>query len=628
MRIHNRNWMKVLPLAGLFAAVILLAAGALIPPTAAYQDATPTPTVAAVATESATQAPSATPAATATPTLTPYPTSTPSAPTLVPPTPLPTLTPTPYTPPSQSALAAVQTLDTLRVGTLYNAFPFSWLNERGEVEGYEAEVLRALGAEVGIDIEFMQVTRNNAENMLLSERVDVLIGQQIHTRDRDTRLDFSHPYFVNYEMMVVLTDAPYNTLQDLAGQPVSVAIGSRSERALRNWAAQNSVTFDIRTYFTEEAALDALQNGEVAGMVGPLDSLRRAGRQGMRLITEPVLTEYYGIVVRQHDVNLRNLLNRSIQRLKASGRLEVIFADWFNEDPVDFTQLIPIYDALFDDPRGIDDFPTDMPYPAQSITDRIASGQPLRVAGLVPFGQEPPNALYRITNAFNQALIQEMARRWNVQVEVVPGSPLTAVDAVVGGMADIAVGVTPRWDGADRAEYSQPYILHGDRLVVPTNSQVVNGFQDMLGTGWWIGYFADDAPDADKIRAIADQFGVGQNVRDPFAIQDEDNALYAMTVENNLDAVFGDSLRLTALIRDGYEGSVRMLDTPFGDSVPVAFALPRNDADFRELVNFTLQDMARDGTFQQLWAEHFGVGDPIPVRYVAPVHPDARTEGE
>ena len=39
-----------------------------------------------------------------------------------------------------------------------------------------------------------------------------------------------------------------------------------------------------------------------------------------------------------------------------------------------------------------------------------------------------------------------------VQIEVVPGSPLTAVDMVVSGAADIAVGVTPRWDGADRYE--------------------------------------------------------------------------------------------------------------------------------------------------------------------------------
>ncbi len=604
----------------LLIALALLATGSLNGPSAAYQDATATPTPAESPMPTATE----TPAPTSTPTLTPYPTSTPSAPTLVPPTPLPTLTPTPYTPPEQSALAAVQTLDTLRVGTYFNAFPFSWMNERGEIEGYEADILRAIGIELSIEIDFTQVTRNNDENMLLGERVDVLIGQQVHTRDRDERFDFTHPYYVNHEMMVVLTDAPYNTLQDLAGQPVGVAIGSRSERALHNWSVQNGVQFDVRTYFTEDAALNALEAGEVAGMVGPLDSLRRAGRQGMRLIDEPVLAEYYAIVLRKGDVNLRNVLNRSLQRLKASGRLDAIFSDWFQEDPIDFDQLVPVYDALYQDERTVNDFPTDMPYPEHSVVERIANGESIRVAGIVPQGQEAPNALYEITNALNDALIREMARRWNVQIAIAPASPLDAVNLVANGQADIAVGASPRWDGADRVEYSQPYILHGDRLAVPVNSQVENGFQDMLGTGWWIGYFADDAPDAEKIQALADAFGVSQNIREPFAIQNEGNALYAMVVENNLDAVFGDSLRLTALIRDGYEDRVRLIETPYGDELPITFAMPRNDSDFRALVNATLQDMAQDGTYQRLWAEHFDLGDPLPIVTYAPVSPDVK----
>ena len=55
-------------------------------------------------------------------------------------------------------------------------------------------------------------------------------------------------------------------------------------------------------------------------MVGPLDSLRRAGRQQMsgRRAGD---AEPYAIVMRRSDNNLYRLLNRSLQRLKASGRL-------------------------------------------------------------------------------------------------------------------------------------------------------------------------------------------------------------------------------------------------------------------------------------------------------------------
>jgi polar amino acid transport system substrate-binding protein len=560
------------------------------------------------------------------PTNTPRPSLTPTlpAPTLIPPTPMPTITPTPYEPPTMSGLAVAQTIGKLRVGTYYNEYPFSWLNEYGEVVGYEVDILRAIGIELGVEVEFTQVTRQSAEEMLLSERVDVLIGQQVHTRDREDWLDFTDAYYLNEERMVVRTDAPYNTLPDLAGLPVSVEIGSRSERALRNWSRLNGITFDIRTYFTESSALDALANGEVQAMVGELDSLRRAGRQQMRLIDEPVLVEPYTMVIRRWDVNQRNLLLRSLQRLKASGRLDEIFKTWFPGESIDFTRLVPVYDALYDDTRGLNDFPNDIPYPANPVLGRLGSGQTLRVAGLVPPGQAAP-AQARMLNAFNQALVEEMARRWGVQIEIVPGSPITAVDQVVSGQADLAVGVSPRWDGADRVEYSQPYVGHGDRLMVKTNSQVKNGFGDMLGTGWWIGYFADDSLDAENIKKFAGIFNVSQNINEPFAIQDENRAIPAMVDDDNLDAIYGDNLRLIALMREGqYEDRVKILDTPYGDDMPIAFAMPRNDADFRAQVNLTLQDMVKDGTYQQLWAAHFGVGKPLPILVLPAVNPDVK----
>jgi ABC-type amino acid transport substrate-binding protein len=569
-----------------------------------------------------TPPPTATPTPVPSSTPLPSPTPTDAAPTLVPPTPLPTLTPTPFQPPTESGLATAQSDNVLRVGTLYNAYPFAWLNEQGDVTGYEADILKAIGIELSVDVEFVQVTRHNADETLLSGQVDMLIGQQVHTRDREQLFDFTHPYYLNQERMVVMTDAPYSELGQMASLPVSVEMGSRSERALSEWSAQTGVQFDLRPYLSESAALDALANGEVQGMVGELDSLSRAGRQHMRLIDAPVLDEYYCIAVRRWDVNLLNLLDRSLQRLKASGRLDEIFSTWFPGSTIDFTTLVPVYEMLYDDQRQLGDFPSDIPYPQNPVLKRLDSGQPLRVAGLVAPGQDAP-AQARIINALNQALVDEIARRWDVQVQMVPDSVLNAVDLVANGQADLAVGVSPRWDGADRVDYSLPYIKHGDRLMVPATSNLT-GFADMLGTGWWIGYFADDGLDAEHIKKFASYFGVGQNIREPFAIQRESDAIYIMITEQNVKAIYGDNLRLLALMRESDQGNdVKILDdTPYGDDLPITFAVPRNDADFRDRVNQTLQDMAHDGTYQRIWSQDFGMGDPLPIPYWAAVSPD------
>jgi len=544
------------------------------------------------------------------------------APTLVPPTPMPVQATPQAAVADVSSLASVQQMRVLRVGTLYNAYPFAWLNEYGEVDGYEAEILRAIGIELEVEIEFVQVTRQNAVEMLQNGQVDILIGQQVLTRDREGALDFTHAYFLNQERMVKRQDSPYVDLSQMAGKPVAVEVGSRSERALRHWMAESGVQLDVRTYFSEGLALDARSNGEVEGMVGPEDSLRRAGRQGMSFVDPPLLLEPYAIALRGWDVNTRNLLNRSLQRLKASGRLDEIYSNWFPGTTLDFNLLVPVYDTLYEDARKLDDFPTDIPMPSNPVLARIADGLPIRVAGLVGEGEQAP-AIQRIVNALNKAMIEEMARRWGAKLEYIPNSYMNAVDLVANGQADLAVGASPRWDGADRAEYSVPYIHHGDRLLVPSNSKITTGFGDMLGTGWIIGYFADDAPDADHIKKMAEIFNVSRNISDPFQILQEDRAIYTMVEEQNIDAIYGDSLRLLALMRD-YEkpDQVKLLDKWYGDVLPISFAMPRNDAEFRALVDFTLQDMAQDGTYQRLWTDLFGLGDPLPVLYWAATSPD------
>lgn len=565
------------------------------------------------------------PTAQPSPTASPHPSITPTepAPTLVPPTLVPQqFTPTPTARFEQSGLVNAKEAQTLRVGTYYNAHPFAWLNEMGEVDGYEPDILRAIEIELGISVQWVQVTRQNDLATLLSGEVDLLIGQQVHSRDRESMLDYTHPYYLNEERMVVRQDSPYTALPEFAGQPVGVEIGSRSERVLRRWAERTGIQPEIRTFMSASAALDALALGEVEGVVGELDDLRRAGRQQMRLIDEPLSYEPYAMALRRWDVNLRNVLNRSLQRLKASGRLDQIFDEWFPEEDIDFDMLVPVYDSLYADERVLADFNADMPYPASSVMDRIEAGQPIRVAGVLQEGEEAP-AHVRITNGLNRALVEEMARRWGAQIEYVPGSATNAVDLVANGEADLAVGVSPRWDGADRVEYSLPYIRHGNKLMVPANSRVETGFSDMLGTGWWIGYFADDAADEDEILRYAEMFNVENNVQ-TFAIQRESEAIYTMVVEDNIRAIFGDSLRLLALAQEADPESVRIIDTWYGDVLPITFAMPRNDADFRALVDFTLQDLAADGTYQRHWAEQFGLGEPLQLPPWPEVNPDVR----
>jgi polar amino acid transport system substrate-binding protein len=56
---------------------------------------------------------------------------------------------------------------------------------------------------------------------------------------------------------------------------------------------------------------------------------------------------------------------------------------------------------------------------------------------------------------------------------------------------------------------------------------------------------------------------------------------------------------------------------PFSDSVEeIAVALPQDDSAWRDLINFTIQDMAADGSLKRIYDQWFGSGTqhPFPAR--------------
>jgi ABC-type amino acid transport substrate-binding protein len=531
-------------------------------------------------------------------------TPTPVVGTLTPPTPVPT--PAGYAAETNFSVVAysgVQTLQqdgVLRVGTPYNARPFAWLDDTGLLVGYEVEVIRAIAEDIGVEVEFVQSTGENERRLLLSGEVDILIGEQIQTRQSYEDYSFTHTYYDNRQKVVIRqADAgTFNTLNALTDNRVGVVAGSPGEEAMNVYMAQNGVGFELTRYFSQDAALDGLEGGEISAVVGEWDDLNRAGRLGMSYLGEDVRVDLYAVAMRRQDVNLRNLLNRSLQRLANAGTLPALAAQYFpDRDSVNFSALIPRYAGLAEDTRALAEFPDDVPTPTQSVTAKIRTGQTLNVVGL-DMGQ---GAFYfdNFLDPINRAIVDEMARRWGVPVNYIPGTTGTAADLLANGQADLAVGLQPTWANATRIDYSAPYFYVSNKILVFETSRF-DTFADFR-SGSWIGHFIDRPEDRDYLESLDRTYSVftfdsSQTAREMFGSRD-------------IDGAYADTIRLLAFMEDN-RGFPWML---IGDNLgadpfrPVTLATPRNDADFHTLVNWTLSDMHYDGTLAQLWRQNYDI---------------------
>jgi ABC-type amino acid transport substrate-binding protein len=522
--------------------------------------------------------------------------------------PVPTLVPPTLVPPvdtglidalpSESAVARIQRDGKVRVGILYNEPPFGELSARGDVFGFDADLARAMGEAWGVEVELVQVTRQTAIDTLKKGDVDMLLAAQIHRRELDNEVEFSQTYFPGNEMLMVRQGDGATVLGHMDGRKVGVVMGTRGEQAVSEWLARTGLNVTVQQYLTLDQAISALLASEVDGIVENQVRLTRvlSDQSLARFVDEPVSPEPYAVAMRRQDVNMRNLVNRTLQYLVDTGKMNEMHQTHFAGAAYPLDKFT-MWGGLGEDAPTPSQFGTDIPFP-QYVLPRLQNESVLHVAGVVDLPDDADDAQKHLDQV-NRAVIEAIAARWGMRVEYVPNSVDNALDLVASGQADLAVGVQPDWSWADRVDFTDYYLLHGDRLLVAKDSPI-EGFNDMRGDV--VGLLASEPGVEDRVKAILDDLRVRAST---FMILRDEDALYGMQVENNYHAVFGDSLKLIPMVQanpDDVRLTINNENGGWYSRQYISFAVPRNDIDFRLLVEYTLQEVSRDGTLGSVLA--------------------------
>ena len=521
-------------------------------------------------------------------------------------TPVPTIVPPTLVPveptaendalPSESTIARIQRDGKVRVGILYNEIPFGQFTIRGEITGFDADLARLMAETWEVEVEFVQVTRQNQFAKLDSGEVDMLLAAVVHQRELDARYEFSQTYRLGHQIVMVAADSDIATPFNMGGQAVGFVVGTEGQDALVNWSNLTGVSINARAYLTYDSMLAALFGGEVAAIVGRDTRLQRLTLPNPDAVTAldmPLQDEPFAIVMRRQDRHFRNLVNRTLQYLASDAdlgqqsTLQKLHVQYFPE-ALSF-DVLTVYANVGEAPKP-SQFPTDIPLPTRYAAPEILANGLLRVAGLTD-----PNAVLPEEQAVaqaNRSVAEQMAARWGVRVEFVQGG---ALDLLANGQADIAMGINPDWN-AGQVDFSQPYILHGRRILYPSNRDY-SRFGGILTTSRIVGVIAGDEGAEELATSWAETVNIF-NMR--FYQTDPDGVARTILEENNAVIVFGDSFYLLPHLRANPD--TLAIGPEWYDRRYLVMALPANDIDFMRLVNYTLQEMYRDESLNGLIA--------------------------
>ncbi len=228
-------------------------------------------------------------------------------------------------------LQDIKTRGKLIAGTKTDFPPFGFLDKKGVNKGFDVDVAKALAKKLfGSEqaVQFVTVTSEDRIAVLTSRKIDVIVATMSITEERKKEVDFSTPYFVSGQLVLVQANSKIRKYEDLAGKKVATIEGSTGDIAIKELVpTAERVRFD-RT----PEALQALKERRVEAFVEDyillFDLLQK--NPGLKMANlQPFRPARYGLAVRKGDKEWLDFINSTLARMKETGEYEKLLEKWF-----------------------------------------------------------------------------------------------------------------------------------------------------------------------------------------------------------------------------------------------------------------------------------------------------------
>ena len=216
--------------------------------------------------------------------------------------------------------------ETVRMGTEGAYPPYNFINDKGEVDGFERELGDLLCEKAGLTCEWVTNEWDSIIPNLLSGNYDTIIAGMSITDERMQTIDFTQ----NYIPPAASAYAALAADADLSGV-VAAQVGTIQA----DYVAKSGAT--LLEFATLDDTVAAVKNGEADAVFADKDALAPFVGSDMSWAGADVpLGGGVGIGMRKSDTELKGKFDAVITELKADGTLNAMIKKWFGDEATVF----------------------------------------------------------------------------------------------------------------------------------------------------------------------------------------------------------------------------------------------------------------------------------------------------
>ena len=228
---------------------------------------------------------------------------------------------------AMAAIASAAAAQTVRMGTEGAYPPYNFINDAGEIDGFERELGDELCKRAKLECTWVTNEWDSIIPNLVSGNYDTIIAGMSVTAERDEVIDFTNEYIPPSPSAYVA----------LAGSEVDVATGvitAQVNTIQAGHVADSGAT--LVEFATPDETIAAVKNGEADAVLADKDYLApivaESGGELVFVGEDVAIGGGVAMGIRESDGELKAKLDAAIDSMKADGTLNELLAKWFTEN--------------------------------------------------------------------------------------------------------------------------------------------------------------------------------------------------------------------------------------------------------------------------------------------------------
>ena len=223
--------------------------------------------------------------------------------------------------------------ETLRVGVSTN-YPPVIFNNNGEVSGIEADLARAVGKETGMDIKFVEMPWESLEAALDDGKINVVMSGVSVTSKRQQRVDFTRPYMVIGQMVLIKADNIMTLSSKMSMYQSGRRFGVEKNTTGQHYVNDTFHSAKIIAFDTVEQAIAALKANKIdyfvhdAPTIWKYTVLPKTQDRELFGLYEYMTEEPLAWAVKKGNTKLLEKLNSALAKLISQGVVNRITNKW------------------------------------------------------------------------------------------------------------------------------------------------------------------------------------------------------------------------------------------------------------------------------------------------------------